>query len=197
MFKKISLLLLTSVLLMIPSVMYAGMIAENASVRRCLTVPDGMDLSFFEPDSLIPVLIDIVENDPVDAPYHDRVVSGALKTLGEMHVPETVDLLISNLDNYTTTCIYWLGTYSDSIALDSIVNYIQDEDPSVRYEAATALAGFPDSEELTPGGSIDNQMPDSLHHAITVLQAQLEVETDTDVTGAINLALSHLQSFSD
>jgi len=189
----ISLLISLAILGLFPVMTPAEMTADYDSVRLMLTAPDNQRFDQWDRDSLVVVLIDIVTNDPEDAMYHDRVVSSALKVLGSMNVPEAIPLLIDNLDTYTTTCLFWLGTYADPDAVSAIVGYLGDDDPSVRYEAAAALGTIP-LVEPAPGVEveIDEELASQIELAVEALNARLEVETDTAVVEALTVALEHL-----
>jgi len=189
----ISLLISLVILGLFPAATPAEMTADYDSVRLMLTAPDNQRFDHWDQESLIKVLVDIVTNDPEDAMYHDRVVSGALKVLGSMNVPEAIPLLINNLDTYTTTCLFWLGTYADPDAVSAIVGYLGDDDPSVRYEAAAALGTIP-IVETAPGVEVDvdEELISEIELAVDALNARLEVETDTAVVEALTGALEHL-----
>jgi HEAT repeat protein len=194
--RRLSLLILTAILL-VPvwaTAAHATIQADVQSVRQMLTAYDNQDFSVFETDSLIDALIEIIENDPQDADYHEQVVASALVVLGDMHLPDTVDVFIGKLDEYTTTCLYWLGTFASADAVDAITGYLNDEDPSVRYEAASALATIPilavdtgheDEEE-------DEELATALTSASDVIRARLEVEEDDSVREALTEALEHI-----
>jgi len=191
--KRMPFIILISIFIfgLLPVVVSAEIEADHESVRRMLTAPDNQFFDMWETDSLIEVLVDIISNDPADAPYHERVVSSALKVLGSMNVPEAVPLLIDNLDEYTTICLYWLGTYAEPDTISAIVEYLDDESPSVRCEAATALGTVPVSES-TSGTVEDEKVSDQISIALEAINGQLEVETDTDVIDALTSALEHL-----
>jgi len=166
---------------------FAATQPDVENVRRMLTAPDNQDLSVFDQDALVDVLVQIIENDPEEAEYHDRVVTCALKALGSMHAPQAVDLLVANLDKYPTTCLYWLGTYADVRAVDAMTSRLEDEDPSVRYEAASALASIPFDESCT-----GDSWRDVLYAAYTKLVETKQLEEDEDVSEALSSAIDNL-----
>jgi HEAT repeat protein len=169
-------------------VAHATIEVDIQSVRLMLTAPDNQDFSIFETESLVDALVEIIENDPPDADYHERVVASALIVLGDMHLPETVDVFIGNLDEYTTTCLYWLGTFASAEAVEAITGYLDDDDPSVRYEAASALATVPMPET----DSEDENLAGALTGASEVIRTRLEVEEDGSVREALTEALEHI-----
>ena len=191
--KKLTLIIMISIFTfgMPPAAANAALQADHDSVRRMLTAPDNQYFDLWDQDSLVEVLIEIIANDPVDAEYHERVVSSALKVLGSTNVPEAVPVLIENIDDYTTPCLYWLGTYAAPDAVNTIVEVLDDGDESVRCEAATALGMIPIMENVS-GIEVDEEFMTSIDLAKNALSAQLEVETDTDVIAALNTALEHL-----
>ena len=187
--RRISLLILLSISTMLSAatVTSAQIEADYNSVRLMLTAPDNQDFSMFEQESLASILIEIIENDPEDARYHDRVVSSALVVLGGLHVPEAVDVLIGQLDNYTTTCVYWLGTYATADAVAAITGYLDSDDPSVRYEAAAALAGLPEIDLE------DADLVEQLTDTAEVLRARVDIEEDSSVVEAVTEALDRIE----
>jgi hypothetical protein len=178
---------ITLILILGVSVARAEIVTDLVSVRLMCTATDNVDFSGFDQSLLPGIFIAIIENDPVDARYHQRVVSCALKSLAKMHVPEAVPVLIESALEYTTTCLYWLGTYADASAVDTIVEYLDSEDPSVRYEAASALASLPE-----PDDNSGDEYIASLVRASDALEARVDVENDTSVTDAIREAEGHL-----
>ncbi|MCX6647319.1 MAG: HEAT repeat domain-containing protein [bacterium] len=169
--------------------------ADVTGVRQMLTAFDNQDFSIFDEESLITSLVEIIVNDPVDAEYHDRVVRGALAVLGELHAPEAIGLLIDNLDTHTTTCLYWLGTYATTDSIEAIAEYLGNEDPSVRYEAASALGTIP-LDEFSTGVSGEVNVPveitDAVKAVMELINSRLDVEDDTDVIAALTVAKDHL-----
>lgn len=191
--KKLTLIILISLLAigLLPVAANATEQADYDAVRRMLTAPDNQVFDMWDQDSLVEVLIEIIENDPVDAPYHDRVINSALVVLGSTNVPEAVPVLIDNVDEYTNPCLYWLGTYAEPEAVDTIVGFLGDEDASVRCEAATALSTIP-VELNVAGTEVDEELMTSIEAAVEGLGFRLEVESDTSVIDALNEALEHL-----
>ena len=191
--KKLTLIILISIFTigMLPAAANATLQADHDSVRRMLTIPDNQNFDAWDQDSLVDVLIEIIANDPVDAMYHERVVSSALKVLGSTNVPEAVPVLIENIDTYTTACLYWLGTYGEPDAVNTIVEFLDNDDESVSCEAAAALGTIPIAENMS-GIEVDEEFMTSISLAIIVLETRLDVETDPDVVIALNKALEHL-----
>jgi HEAT repeat protein len=179
-----------AMLVLIPvlaTAVWASIPADYDTVRLMLTAPDNLDLSMFDQESLIPVLVDIALNDDPEAAYHDPVVTSALKWLGSMHVPEAVEPLIGNLSEYPTTCVYWLGTYASADAVNAIVPMLDSDDASVRYEAAVALSTLP------VGDPEDEAWMESLTDALErVTSMTASVQTDQDFTSALSDAAGHL-----
>jgi len=187
--RQISLLILTAILL-IPvaaTVALAAVPADVDTVRLILTAPDNQDFSMFEESSLVEALIEIIENDPETAAYHEQVVSGALKVLGGLHVPEAVDVLIGKLEEYPTICLYWLGTYASADGVAAIVPYLDSEDASVRYEAAAALASLPEGDLEN-----DEELVEQIWIAVESLYERTQVEEDEAVKEAMQAALRHI-----
>jgi HEAT repeat protein len=176
----------------VPIAQVSAVPTDVNSVRQMLTAFDNQDFTIFDQDQLVESLIEIIENDPADAPYHDRVVGGALAVLGELRAEGAVDLLIEHLDSYTTTCLYWLGTYATSESILAIVEYLGSDDPSVRYEAAAALSTIP-LDGLTPGTvEIEEDLLDAVNEAVEMINSRLEVEEDPSVVEALTLALEQI-----
>jgi len=190
--RRLSLFILTAMLIIpaFETVAHATIEADIQSVRQMLTAPDNQDFSIFETESLIDALIEVIENDPPDADYHERVVASALIVLGDMHLPETVDVFIGKLDEYTTTCLYWLGTFASADAVDAITGYLDDDDPSVRYEAASALVTTPVIE--TDSENDNEELREALTTASEVIRTRLEIEDDDSVREALLEALEHI-----
>ena len=170
---------------------FAATQPDVENVRRMLTAPDNQDLSVFDQDALVDVLVQIIENDPEEAEYHDRVVTCALKALGSMHAPQGVDLLVANLDKYPTTCLYWLGTYADVRAVDAITSRLEDEDPSVRYEAADALSRIP-----APSKTTTREYASIIDAALSLVAFMAPDEEDKSVAEALWKATTHLLDIS-
>ncbi len=152
------------------------------TVRRMCTAPDNQDFSIFDQELLPGVLIEIIENDPEDAEYHDRVVSSALKVLGGLHVPEAVDVLVGKIDEYPYPCLHWLGTYTTVESIAAIIEYLDDEDASLRYEAADALVRLPRLDEY------DEDLQSVLIEARDRIAEQMQIEDDEAVLGMLELA---------
>jgi len=191
--RRLILLAITAILILpaTASVCLAEIEADVDDVRLMLTAPDNQDFSIFESESLANALVEIIEDDPVDADYHDRVVAGALVVLGEMHPPDTVDVFIGKLDEYTTTCLYWLGTFASPDAVEAIAGYLDNDKPSIRYEAASALGTVPlaDIDEENE----NEELTEALNSATEILQARLEVEEDESVLEALREAIAHIE----
>jgi len=166
---------------------WASMPADYDTVRLMLTAPDNQDMSMFDVETLVGVLVDIAMNDDPDAAYHDTVVSSALKWLGSMHAEEAVEPLIANIEDYTTTCIYWLGMYASPDGVDAIVTMLESNDESVRYEAAVALSTLPE-------GDLDNEewveaLNGALAKMMTVGQG---ISTDDEFAEVMSGAVTHI-----
>lgn len=186
------LIILTFIILTVPIAEVSAVPTDVNSVRLMLTAFDNQDFTIFDEEQLVESLIEIIENDPADAPYHERVVGGALVVLGELRAEGAVDLLIEHLDSYTTTCLYWLGTYAYPESIDAIVEYLGSDDPSVRYEAAAALGTIP-LDGLTPGTvGVEDDLLDALNEAVGTINSRLEIEDDEAVLEALTLALEHI-----
>lgn len=195
---KMKQIILTTIAFLIFSLIPGNAIAgttDTADVRFMLTAFDNQDFSIFEEGSLIESLVEIIETDPIDAPHHDRVIRGALAVLGELHAPEAVDLLIENLDIHTTTCLYWLGTYAEMASIEAIVEYLDDEDASVRYEAAAALGTVPFSDIDISVIDTGDGILKTVDEALDKIESQLAVEDDGDVILALIEAREHLSEF--
>jgi HEAT repeat protein len=185
------LLIALMILAIAPAQLYAGTV-DTSEVRQMLTAFDNQDFSIFEEDGLIDSLIEIIETDPVDAPYHDRVIRGALSVLGELQVPEAVDILIGHLDAYPTTCLYWLGTYATPESIEAIGSYLDNEDASVRYEAANALGTIPLDDIGVEVENPDEELITSIDNVLAIINDRLQIEDDSDVADALNAAMEHL-----
>ncbi len=190
--RRIYLIILTIIILTVPILQVSAVPTDVNSVRRMLTAFDNQDFTIFDEEPLLESLIEIIENDPADAPYHGRVVGGALAVLGEMHADEAEDLLIEHLDSYTTTCLYWLGTYATPESIDAIVEYLGSDDPSVRYEAANALGTIPLDGLTMETVGVEEDLHDALNEAIGTINSRLEIEEDESVVTALTLALEHI-----
>jgi len=157
------------------------------SVRQMLTAPDNQDFSIFDQELLPDVLIDIIENDPEEAEYHEWVMSSALRQIGKLRVERSVELLVSHIADYSEICIYWLGTYTGPESIDALVGYLADESASLRYESAYSLSTLPDPEDEVPDGLMN-----SLNNAVLMVSERLGVEDDLDVVDALNDAITRL-----
>ncbi len=186
--QRTTIAILISILLLpaMAATAYAAVPADTDTVRLMLTAPDNQDFSMFEEESLIAALIDIIRNDRESAVYHERVVTSALAVLGELHPPEAVDVLIGKLDEYPTTCLYWLGTYASADGLAAMIPYLSDEDASARCEAAVAIGNVPD------GDPEDDEWAGQLVAATQAMIERLHVEEDEAVQDAIRAALAHI-----
>ncbi len=183
---SISIFLTTFLLILfIPTVSRATVPPDIETVRLMLTAPDNQDLSVFDQEPLADILIEIIENDPDTAMYHERVVTSALKWLGSMQAPQAVDVLIANLEDYPTTCLYWLGTYASTDAVEAIIPYLDDKDASIRYEAAAALTGLPDIEP-------NDEWTELISSTLDAIAQKLEIEKDEAVKDVLVEACNHL-----
>jgi len=166
----------------------ASPVTNPEIVRLMCTATDNQDFSIFNPAELPAILIDLIRNDPPDAPLHERVVQSALKALGTMHVAEAVPVLIEKIPEYSTICIFWLGTFADPAAVNALVGSLDDEDASVRCEAADALGRVPAPDKDAP----DRDYVQSLIDALTAVAERVGIEEDDDVKKALETATLHL-----
>jgi hypothetical protein len=161
------------------------------SVRRMFIAPEKQDFSVFDQTLLPGILIQIIEKDPGSSDTHDLVAISAIKALAAMKIPEAVPVLIKQADNYTTTCIYWLATYADPSAVNTIASYLDDKDPSVRYEAASALGRIP-----APSDKTGKEYLQSLEDALGAAAARVSEEDDNSVLDALWNAVTYLMNIS-
>lgn len=173
---------------LIPLATHSSAQTTVETVRRMCTAPDNQDFTVFDQELLPEILIEIIQDDPPDSPYHERVVSSALKALGALHVPEAVEVLIGKLDEYPTACLYWLGTYASSDSVAAIAEYVTNDDPSLRCEAAEALGRLPDPQED------DEDYTASLIEALNGLGIAIAGEEDEAVSDALEEAWAHVAS---
>jgi len=157
------------------------------TVRRMCTAPDNQDFSVFDQELLPDILIEIIEDDPLDAEYHERVVSSALKTLGALHVPEAVGVLVSEVEEYPTTCLYWLGSYDSPEAVATILEYLDDEDASLRCEAVEALGRLP-----APDDETEEEYAEYIYIAFDRIAERASIEEDGSVIDALREASVHI-----
>ena len=174
--------------LFVATVASSSPVTNPEIVRLMCMAPDNQDFSVFDPRELPTILIYLIENDPEDAPLHERVVESALKALGATALPEAMPVLIEKMPEYPTTCIYWLATYAKPEAVNALVGSLDDEDASVRYEAADALGRVPAPDKDVP----DREYVESLIDALTAVAERAGVEEDDDVKTAIEAATLHL-----
>jgi HEAT repeat protein len=151
------------------------------------SAPDRQDFTVFDQEALPGILIEIILHDPPDAEYHERVVVSAIKALGAMHVDAAVPVLIEKSSEYPTTCIYWLADYAHPDAVDTITGFLDNDDPSVRYEAADALGRLKAPDEST-GDEYIFSLTDALMAAVN----RKKIEVDPDVLDAFDAAILHL-----
>ncbi|MCK4721355.1 hypothetical protein KAU08_11870, partial [bacterium] len=75
--RRTCLIILTIIILTVPIAQVSAVPTDVNSVRQMLTAFDNQDFTIFDEELLVESLIEIIENDPADAPYHGRVVGGA------------------------------------------------------------------------------------------------------------------------
>jgi len=187
--KKIFIILASIVVLagLLPS-MAMAVPTDYDTVRRFLTSVDFQDYSEFDQDLLPGILIDIIENDPEDAEYHERVLESALVVLGQLHVDEAIDVLIDNLEGNTTTCLYWLGTFASPDAVNAIVPWIENDDASIRYEAVSALSTLPAMDEDAEEEAVE-EYEEAVMAALEAIYNAMSDEEDEDVRSIMSEAL--------
>jgi hypothetical protein len=187
---RISIIAVLLIIMVIPAV--AGTAKTDLeSVRRMCTAPDRQDFSVFDQALLPGILIQIIEKDPGSESTHDLAAISAIKALGAMKIPEAIPVLIHQADVYTTTCIFWLATYSDPSAVNAIVSYLDDKNPSVRYEAAEALGRIPPPSDIT-----SKEYLKSIEDALGVVASRVSEEDDNSVVEALWNAVTYLMSIS-
>ena len=185
---RLTIVLLTAIALLLPiAAVQAVSDTSIYTVRQMCSAPDRQDFTVFDQEALPGILTEIILHDPPDAEYHERVVVSAIKALGAMHVDSAVPVLIEKSDEYPTTCIYWLADYADPDAVDTITGFLDNDDPSVRYEAVDALGRLKDPDETTSDEYIF-----SLSDALMAAANRKKIEVDTDVLDALDAAILHL-----
>ena len=177
-------------MLFLPGAVSACGDTNKESVRNMLIVPDNADFTVFDPALLPDILIDIIENDPPDAPYHERVVDSALKALGQTHNEKAIDILVAKIEDYPLTCIFWLGTFATSDAVNAIVEYLNNDDASIRIESADALSKLPQFEGTDKDEA--KAYVDSILIALTGIAKRINVEDDERIKDSLYEAWAHL-----
>jgi hypothetical protein len=185
---RLTITLIAAMIALLPiAAVQAGGDTSIESVRLMCSAPDNQDFSVFNQEALPGILTEIILHDPPEAEYHERVVVCALKALGAMHVSEAVGVLIEKSSEYPTTCIYWLADYAQPDAVDTIVGFLDDDDPSVRYEAADALSRLKPPDDETGDDYVF-----SLTDALAAAANHKDVEDDESVIEALDAAVIHL-----
>lgn len=180
-------------LLMVSAILSLAALAETRTdleaVRQMCTAPDNQDFSVFDQRTLPAILIDIILNDPSSALYHERVVASALKELGRLNVPEGLPVLIEKADEYPAISLFWLKFYSEPEAIKAITGFIDNDDVSIRYEAADALG-----KVQMPTDESAVEYVQALIDALIVAGKRSTIEEDSDVAMALQAAVMHLMN---
>jgi hypothetical protein len=169
----------------------AAVTTDHDSVRKMCALKKGQDFSVFDKVLLPGILIDIIENDPADAKSHEAVITNALKALAATMVPETVPVLIEQVDRYPLVCLPLLGEFADPDAVNAIVKFVNDKKPSIQVAACEALAKLPPPSDKTGKDYIV-----SLEAAFSVVASKVAMEEDDDVAAALFDATMHLMNIT-
>lgn len=94
----------------------------------------------------VPALIQAVRDDAVSL----SAISGVFKQIGEPAIDPLTDMLHSNNNDYQRKAAHILASIGHSRALVQLIITLDDEDPSVRAEVASALGHFKDTRAMGP-----------------------------------------------
>lgn len=160
-------------------------------VRLLLTAEDATGyFDIWAPDEIACACIEIYYNDPEDANYHDRVVTGAVVLLGQTADPRAVPVLIDAIDTHPPQALYNLGNFPTVDALNALTAHIRDENFEARENAAEGLRNMPaPSEDENEEGWID-----ALDSAIDEVSDWIPEEPEDDIREYFVDALTNLEN---
>lgn len=115
--------------------------SEDSKVRR-----EAMLALSYDGAKAIPALIQAVRDDTVSV----GAVSDVFKQIGEPAIDPLTDMLHSDNNEYQRKSAHILAAIGDSRALVQLIITLDDEDPLVRAEVASALGNFRDSRAMGP-----------------------------------------------
>jgi len=126
--------------------------AVVANVRLYLTAEDNVPFfDIFTVDEITCACIDLYRNDPVDAPFHDRVIAGAVVLLGQTGDPRAVPTMIDAIETHPSQALYNLGNFSTVDSLNTLVANIRNLDDESRESAAEGLRQLKVPVEIEDG----------------------------------------------
>jgi len=148
-----------------------------AGIRLMLTAEDsGIFFEIWTHEEIACACIDLYYNDPSDAGFHDRVITGAVVLLGMTEDPRAVPVLIDAIDTHPPQALYALGNFPTVEALNALVAHVCDENPEARENAAEGLRRMPPS----PSDAIPDGWQEALAAAIDEVDAWLPHENEAD-----------------
>lgn len=100
----------------------------------------------YDGEKAVPALLKAVREDDVSM----EAVSEVFKQIGGEAIDPLTDMLHSDNNDYQRKAAYILATTGDSRALVQLIITLDDEDPLVRAEVASALGNFRDSRAMGP-----------------------------------------------
>lgn len=160
-----------------------------AGIRQMLTAPDnGIFFDIWTREEIACACIHLYYNDPPDANYHDRVIAGAVVLLGKTEDPRAVPVLIDAIDTHGPQALYALGNFPTVEALLALKEYIGDEDPELRDNAAEGLRRMP------APGKIPTGWKDALKSAINEIESWLPNEDEPTLREYFQDALKNLKT---
>jgi hypothetical protein len=109
-------------------------------IRRMLTAYDnGTFFEIWTPEEIACACIEIYYNDPVDADFHDAVITGAVALLGKTNDRRAVPVLIDAINTHPAQALFNLGNFPTVDAINALTAHVRDENPEARENAAEGL----------------------------------------------------------
>jgi len=146
-----------------------------AAIRQMLTAPDnGIFFDIWTREEIACACIELYYDDPQDAPFHDRVIAGAIVLLGKTEDPRAVAVLIDAIDSHGPQALYALGNFPTVEALNALVANVRNDDPESRENAAEGLRHMP----APPDNAIPDGWVDALKAAIDEVGDWMMIEPE-------------------
>ena len=161
-------------------------------IRQLLTAPDNVPFTdIFSGEVLACAAIEIINDDPVDDEFHERVITGAVVLLGQSGDPRAIPALIDAIDLRPAQALYNLGNFSTVDSLNALVANIRNEDDEARESAAEGL------RQLKVPDDPEDGWVDALNNALTEVGDWMTQEPVPDFQLYFIDAYANLQHLHD
>ncbi len=145
-------------------------------IRRMLTAEDnGIFFEIWTPEEIYCACYEIYYNDPVDAFFHDRVVTGSVVLIALTGDERAVPVLIEAIDTHPSQALYNLQHFATVESVEALTANVRNEDFQARENAAEGLRHM-----IAPGTNEDGWI-EVLELARDEVAEWILIEPETDI----------------